>query len=91
MSREKEDFFFVCQGYAVYIPGPHDPEPRDGLPGGEARVPHHPEPDERAGAAEARAAVHGDGAVDGLAGDHEALHHVVGRHLLLVLMIPTCS
>ena len=48
------------EGCAAHSPGPHDPEPRDGLPGGEARVPHHPEPDERAGAAEARAAVHRD-------------------------------
>ena len=69
------------EGCAAHSPGPHDPEPRDGLPGGEARVPHHPEPDERAGAAEARAAVHGDGAVDGVAEGHEALHHVVGRRL----------
>ena len=66
---------------AAHSPGPHDPQPGYGLAGGEALAPHHPQPDERAGAAEARAAVHGDGAVDGVAGGHEALHHVVGRHL----------
>ena len=62
-------------------PGADDAEPGDGLAGGEGVAPHQPQPDERPRPAQPGAAVHGDRAVGGGAGGHEALHHVRRRHL----------
>ena len=68
-------------GRGGHAPGADDAEPGDGLAGGEGVVPHQPQPDARPRPAQPGAAVHGDWAVGGVAGGHEALHHVRRRRL----------